>query len=79
MRAPEALNALAAQLQGHGLTRLYGASQGRLGVLSVAQGVTVWTNGTVLCWHINGEETRLPAADPMYAARTLIQKMGDPA
>lgn len=76
VRAPEALNVLAVHLQGHGLTRLYGATEGRLGVLSVAEGVTVWTDGKVLCWHINGEETRLPAADPAYAAWTLTRMMG---
>jgi len=59
VRAPEALNVLAVHLQGHGLTRLYGATEGRLGVLSVAEGVTVWTDGKVLRWHINGEETRV--------------------
>lgn len=76
MRAPEALEALSAHLQGHGLTQLYAACSGRIGVLSVACGVTVWTDGKVFCWHMDGEETRLPAADPIYAARTLIQKMG---
>ena len=72
----DALTALAAQLEERGLTRLYAATSGHVGVLSVEAGVTVWTNGKVLCWHIDGEETRLPAADPMYAARTLIRLMG---
>ncbi len=76
MRAPEALDALSGHLQNQGLTKLYAACSGRIGVLSVACGVTVWTDGKVLCWHIDGEETRLPAADPRYAACTLIQKMG---
>lgn len=72
----DALNALASYLEERGLTRLYAATSGHVGVLSVEAGVTVWTNGKVLCWHIDGEETRLPAADPMYAARTLIRLMG---
>ena len=72
----DALNALVAQLEGRGLTRLYAATSGHVGVLSVEAGVTVWTNGKVLCWRIGGAETRLPAADPVYAARTLIRLMG---
>ncbi len=73
MRPTEALDALAAHLQGHGLTRLYAASSGRIGVLSVAQGVTVWTDGKVLCWRAGDGDTRLPAADPQNAARMLAK------
>ena len=77
MRAPEALEALSGHLRRHGLTtKLYAAYSGQIGVLSVACGVTVWTDGKVLCWHMDGEDTRLSAADHTYAARTLIQKMG---
>ena len=37
----DALNALAAHLEERGLTRLYAASSGHVGVLSVEAGVTV--------------------------------------
>ena len=67
---------MSGHLHRHGLTQLYTAYSGQLGVLSVACGVTVWTDGKVLCWRMDDGETRLPAADPHYAARTLIQKMG---
>ncbi len=73
----EALDALAVQLQQRGLTRLYRNVSGPIGVLSVVCGATVWSDGKVFWWHIKGEETRLPAADPMYAARTLVQNIGD--
>ena len=46
-------------------------------MLSVAYGVTVWTNGRVLFWHAGDDETRLPAADPIYAARVLVKLMTD--
>ncbi len=55
------------------MNRLYGASCDRVGCLSVAYGLTVWTNGRVLCWHAGDDDTRLPAADPAYAALALVR------
>lgn len=76
MQPSDALSALSIHLEGYGLTRMYSASQGRLGVLSVAPGVTVWCcDGKVLIWRTGGTEIRLPAADPAYAARQLAELM----
>lgn len=70
-RPADALYALAELLRARGLTRLYGAACTALGVLSVASGITVWTNGQRLWWHERGEETGWPAADPEGAANQL--------
>jgi hypothetical protein len=67
----DALIALAYQLRARGLTVLYGAACRRLGVLSVAYGVTVWTDGEELWWLINDQETRWPVTDPEGAADRL--------
>lgn len=69
---------LITSLERRGVQRLYGASCERVGVLSVAYGVTVWTNGRVLCWHASDDETRLPAADPAYAVLALVRLMREP-
>lgn len=74
-RPAEVLDALAAQLRERGLTHLYGASCGWFGVLSVAAGVTVWTNGRILWWHANGTNATWPAADHPGAARQLAGLM----
>ncbi len=75
MRPADALSGLALQLEHHGVGRLYGASCDRMGCLSVAYGLTVWTNGRMLCWHAGDDDTRLPAADPTYAALALVRLM----
>ncbi len=68
-----ALRALSAQLREHGLSRLYLAACARFGVLSVAPGVTVWTNGRMLWWQAGDDETTWPAADAPGAARRLAE------
>ncbi len=66
------LHALAAQLRERGITGLYGAACARFGVLSLP-GVSVWTNGRVLWWQAEGEDTTWPAADPTGAAQRLAE------
>jgi hypothetical protein len=44
-----------------------------LGVLSVAYGVTVWTNGQRLWWHDDGDKDGWPAADLEGAADRLAE------
>lgn len=70
-RPAEVLRALAGLLQDRGLTRLYGSACTMLGVLSVAYGVTVWTDGQRLWWRGRDDETIWPAADPEGAADQL--------
>jgi hypothetical protein len=65
------MRALAGQLQAHGITRMYGAACATLGVLSVAYGVTVWTDGRRFWWRDGDTETGWPAADPEGAAAQL--------
>jgi hypothetical protein len=68
----DALRALADQLQARGLIRLYGSACARIGVLSVAYGLTVWTDGRDVWWGTGDDQVRLPAADPEGAARKLL-------
>jgi hypothetical protein len=72
VRPVEALRALANQLEARGGERLCGAADSRLGVLSVAYGVTVWTDGETLWWLTAETETLWPATDPDGAARLLL-------
>jgi hypothetical protein len=71
-RPAAALHALAAQLRERGIRNLYGASDRRLGVLSLP-GVSVWTNGQVLWWQAGDDATTWPAADPDGAAKRLAE------
>jgi hypothetical protein len=73
-RPAEALYALAGQLREHGVTDLYGASDRRLGVLSLPD-ISVWTNGHVLWWQVRGEATAWSAADVDGAAVRLAELM----
>lgn len=70
-RPAEALDALAGHLLQCGVTHMYGVSCQLLGVLSVSLEITVWSNGRVLWWRVNDEETVWPAADPGGAVRIL--------
>jgi hypothetical protein len=74
-RPAEVPDAPPAQLRERGLTRLYGACCRRFAVLSVAAGITVWTNGRILWWHANGTNATWPAADHPGAARQLSNLM----
>jgi hypothetical protein len=63
--------ALSEQLARLGLTRLYVAACEQLAVISVAVGLTVWTNGSVLWWAYEGQRGTWPAADTDAAAEHL--------
>ena len=63
---------LAGFLARYGL-RVYTANCRLLAVISVIDGLTVWTNGRVLWWHHAGRATAWPAADPRGAAAHLAQ------
>lgn len=71
-----ALRQLAELLTWRGITRLTGSACDLIGVLSIASGVTAWTNGRVLWWRVNGEETSWPAADAEGAAARLAEQAG---
>jgi hypothetical protein len=58
-------------LRQRGLKRVYSAACPVLGVVSVDTGLTVWTNGQVLLWHVNGVADACPAADVEGAAERL--------
>jgi hypothetical protein len=62
---------LARDLQhGHGITHIYASATPSLGVLSIATGLTVWTDGTTLRWHEgNATVTWLTADTPAAAIR----------
>jgi hypothetical protein len=64
------LGELAALLRSHGLDHLYATATATEGVLSVACGVTVWTNGQTLRGHTPARTFVLPASTHA-AARCL--------
>jgi hypothetical protein len=67
------LAAVEAGLRDLGLSRLYLSACPLVGVLSVADGVTAWCDGRILCWRHEGAETRWPIADAAGAARELAE------
>ena len=71
--------AVAGLLARHGLTRVYVAACQVFAVVSVAAGLSVWTNGRVLWWTWAGEHRAWPAADPDGAAAHLAGLAGHPA
>ena len=70
-RPADVLAAVEVALREAGLARLYMRACPVRGVLSVALGVTVWTDGRLLTWRHSGHETTWPAADAEGAARRL--------
>jgi hypothetical protein len=80
LRPADALRALARLLQQRGVTRLYGYACAVLGVLSITYGISVWSNGRVIWWRHDSDQTTWPAADPEGAARLLtsLTRPGNP-
>ena len=64
-------DALARHLTGQGITGIYIAACDRYALVSVAAGLTVWTNGRVLWWDHPRQPGTWPAADPVPAAARL--------
>jgi hypothetical protein len=79
LRPVNVLRTLADLLHAAGITRLYGSACTFYGVLSIAYGLTVWTDGRRLWWDRDGEKTAWPAADPDGAARILTTLTRDQA
>jgi hypothetical protein len=63
----------------HGISRIYGQATPFLGVLSVAAGLTVRTDGASLRWREGGTTVRWPAADIPGAAVRLAGLAAGPA
>jgi hypothetical protein len=63
--------ALADELHRRGLRRLYARACPQMGVLSVATGLTVWTDGHTLRWEHDGQHVIWPATDTTGAATWL--------
>jgi hypothetical protein len=66
-----AADALARHLTWQGITAIYTAVCDRYALVSVAAGLTVWTNGRVLWWDHPAQPGTWPAADPAPAATRL--------
>jgi hypothetical protein len=62
---------VAALLARHGLTRVYVAACSVIAVISVAAGLTAWTNGRLLWVTLGGQRETWPAADTEAAAARL--------
>jgi len=71
VNAQAALWALADELAGLGVSRVYGRASASIGVLSVSLGVTVWCDGQQLSWRVLGQHITWPASDPQGAAAQL--------
>jgi hypothetical protein len=69
----DVLAAVEIVLRDLGLTRLYLAACPVVGVLSVAAGVTAWTDGRTLRWSHAGQQTTWPVADSEGAGRQLAE------
>lgn len=65
------IKALDGMLRRRGIRRLYSAACAVFGVVSVDTDLTVWTNGLVLLWHVNGVPDACPAAEVEIAAERL--------
>lgn len=69
---------LAGLLAQHGLTRIYTATCHLFAVISVAAGLTVWTNGGQLWWTREGKPCTWPATDPEGVAEYLADLAAPP-
>jgi hypothetical protein len=65
------VRALDGMLRQRGIRRVYSAACAVFGVVSIDVGLTVWTNGRVLLWHVNGVADACPAAEVEDAAERL--------
>ena len=71
--------ALATLLARHGLTRIYVAACSAIAVVSVAAGLTVWTNGRLLWVTVGGQREIWPADTEAAAARlAALARRGTP-
>jgi hypothetical protein len=62
---------LARHLGGHGITGIYTTATAKFAVISVATGLTVWTNGHQLWCTQHGQRHTWPAADLAAAAARI--------
>jgi hypothetical protein len=69
---------LATLLRSHGLDRLYWSACALIAVISIAPGLTVWTDGHHLTWTQRGTATTLPAGDTHEAAEHLARLARQP-
>jgi hypothetical protein len=76
-RPGDVLAAVELGLRDLGLTRLYRQACPRVGVLSVALGVTAWCDGRVLCWRHGDRDVRWSPAGAAGAARALADLAQD--
>jgi hypothetical protein len=69
---------VAALLARRGVTRTYTAASPVIAVISVAPGLTAWTNGRQLWWAHGGQRRTWPATDPEGAAALLAALASPP-
>jgi hypothetical protein len=65
---PRVAGELTRQLTRAGITGIYTATTAKFAVISVAAGLTVWTDGPHLWCTCQGQRHTWPAADPAAAA-----------
>jgi hypothetical protein len=78
-RPADIVRELATLLRGHGLDQLYWSACALLAVISVAPGLTVWTDGRHLTWTRHGTTTTVPVDDTSQAAQHLARLACQPA
>jgi hypothetical protein len=69
---------LAAQLAQHGITGIYTAATIKVAIISVATGLTVWTDGRLL-WCTQAGQRRTWPAEGIQAAAADIAALASPA
>ncbi|HEX4101802.1 MAG TPA: hypothetical protein VHY21_14895 [Pseudonocardiaceae bacterium] len=70
-RPTDVVRELVTLLRTHGLQRLYWSGCALIAVISITNGLTVWTDGRYLTWTSHGTRTTLPAHDTHTAAEHL--------
>jgi len=75
-RPADVLAAVEIVLRDMGMSRLYRATYPRVGVLSVAAGVTAWCDGRRIAWRHDGMAHAWSASDPEGAALRLAELAG---
>ncbi|HEY1914817.1 MAG TPA: hypothetical protein VGH27_04505 [Streptosporangiaceae bacterium] len=78
-RPADVVRELATLLRAQGLHRLYSSACTLIAVISIANGLTVWTDGRYLTWTCQGTPTSWPADDTHHAAEHLARLARQPA
>jgi hypothetical protein len=77
-RPADVVRELVTLLRAHGIDRLYWSGCALIAVISITNGLTVWTDGRYLTWTHQGTPATLPAHDTHTAAEHLAHLAKQP-